>query len=89
MAGEGTGLNRGDKIPFPDSEIAPGTGEMLCASGDPDLNAGERSLLGLPDKSLGDGDRTGLRGGVDCDVASARVGESTRCGIFASVVLSS
>jgi hypothetical protein len=69
--GEGIGLNRGDRMPFPDSVMYPGNGEMLCASGDPILLEGERSRTGLLEpgnKDVGRGDNTGLRGGVVGDV---------------------
>jgi hypothetical protein len=69
--GEGIGLNRGDSMPFPDSATNPGTGDMLCASGDPTRSEGECSLrsFGEPgSKDFGDGANTGLRGGVECDV---------------------
>jgi hypothetical protein len=59
-------------IPLPDSETWPGTGEILCAYGEPfRLSTGDLSLLGFVaacSSDLGWGDRTGLRARVDCDV---------------------
>lgn len=82
--GEGFGLKRGERIPFPDSAIKPGCGDMLCASGESTRRAGERSRTGLIEPSnrfLGRGDTTGLRGGVVCDVGDGGgMGDSERFG---------
>jgi hypothetical protein len=81
--GEGIGLNRGERMPLPDSAMKPGCGDMLWASGESTLRAGERSRTGLIEPSnrfLGRGDETGLRGGVDCDVGDGWMGDSERIG---------
>ena len=81
--GDGIGLNRGERMPFPDSAMNPGCGDMLCAKGESVRRAGERSRTGLIEPSnrfLGRGDMTGLRGGVDCDVGEGWVGDSERIG---------
>jgi hypothetical protein len=77
--GEGIGLNRGDSMPFPDSATTPGTGDMLCASGDPTRSEGECSLrnLGEPgSRDFGEGASNGLRGGAECDVVGGDITDS-------------